>query len=127
MAQNSFFSHTRGSSTPCTRTEERGFPRWQGCGENIAAGYPTAEDTMTQWKESNGHCLNMMDTSFNRFGAGLADVSGSAWTYYWTQAFGIDTVVDTGCIPQSASTSTALTLPSSSTSTVPVSECIDDP
>jgi len=91
MAREGFFSHNRDSSTPCTRTEDAGFPHMQGCGENIAAGRRTPEQVLQQWKESNGHCKNMLNARYNRFGPGLAENAQSTYTYYWTQAFGSDT------------------------------------
>jgi len=98
MAQKNFFDHTKGASTPCTRTKEKGYPAMQGCGENIAAGRSTPEEVLQQWKESNGHCKNMMRQSFNHFGAGMAYNAGSKYKHYWTQSFGSDSAADEACL-----------------------------
>jgi uncharacterized protein YkwD len=57
-------------------------------GENIAAGFSTAQDVFNAWKNSPGHNANMLDPSFKAIGIGLATVSGSSYTYYWTTDFG---------------------------------------
>jgi len=94
----SFFAHKRGSSTPCTRTAEQGL---EACGENIAAGNSEPDAALEQWKKSDGHCVNMMDPNYNRFGIGHAEVQGSDYTHYWTQALGWDGgVPDTSCLGQ---------------------------
>merc|ERR1712241_1518625 len=88
----------RGDSDPCKRTEAEGYPRYQGCGENIAAGKESAEDTFEQWKTSNGHCKNMMNPLYTHFAVGHAYNVGSQYRHYWTQAFGSAAFVDQSCL-----------------------------
>merc|ERR1719414_2714434 len=52
MASEDFFSHSAQGSNPCTRTEAEGFPKFAGCGENIAAGNSAAQATVDQLKAS---------------------------------------------------------------------------
>jgi uncharacterized protein YkwD len=55
---------------------------WKTYGENIANGYGTEQAVMTAWLASEGHCKNIMSSSFKEIGAGR---EGN----YWTQVFGI--------------------------------------
>jgi len=57
-------------------------------GENIAAGYPTAQDTVDGWVDSDGHCSNLMNADFRYIGVGYASVRGSTYGSYWVQDFG---------------------------------------
>lgn len=55
-------------------------------GENVAAGYPTAQSVMTGWMNSPGHRANILKREFNRLGVGVA-YSTSGRSYY-CQVFG---------------------------------------
>ncbi|MFZ2240668.1 MAG: CAP domain-containing protein [Gordonia amarae] len=55
-------------------------------GENVAAGYPTAQSVMTGWMNSPGHRANILKREFNRLGVGVA-YSASGRPYY-CQVFG---------------------------------------
>ena len=55
-------------------------------GENVAAGYPTAQSVMTGWMNSPGHRANILKREFNRLGVGVA-YSTSGRPYY-CQVFG---------------------------------------
>lgn len=60
-------------------------------GENIAAGYGTADATvLTQWRNSKGHYENMIAKGFTKIGIGVVYVPGSTYRYYWVQIFGSD-------------------------------------
>ena len=63
---------------------------WSGLGENIAAGTftNTAEIAVQQWLDSDGHCANMMKTSFTEVGMAMVYNESSTYTHYWTQNFG---------------------------------------
>lgn len=54
-------------------------------GENIAAGYSTADGTTDQWMNSPGHRANMLDGSYTCVGIGCAHVGAVT---YWVQCFG---------------------------------------
>jgi len=87
MGSQNFFSHVQGDSNPCKRTAEQGLG---ACGENIAAGNDSPSGTLEQWKQSDGHCVNMMNPEYNRFGVGYVLTSGSQYKHYWTQSIGTD-------------------------------------
>ncbi|PRY68890.1 putative cell wall binding repeat protein [Glaciihabitans tibetensis] len=55
---------------------------WTIQGENVAAGYPTAERVMSGWMGSTGHRENILRKSFTRIGVGY-----SADGNYWVQIF----------------------------------------
>ncbi len=57
-------------------------------GENIAAGYPSAQAVVDAWVESDGHCANLMSEAFADIGIGYAMVPGSTYVSYWVQDYG---------------------------------------
>lgn len=87
MGAEGFFSHEQGNSNPCTRSQRFGL---FACAENIAAGNSGPADVLQQWKDSDGHCTNMMNPDFNRFGVGYVMTPGSPFKHYWTQSLGED-------------------------------------
>ena len=88
MAQQNYFSH-RGhdQSEVGDRASRQGY-RWQRIGENIAAGQGSAEQAVSGWLASPGHCKNIMNPDFTEMGAAYAIHPQSAATIYWTQVFG---------------------------------------
>jgi len=99
MADNNYFSHTsQDGRSPWDRAEAAGI---SANGENIAAGSNSAAGALEQWKNSNGHCLNMMNPSFRMFAVGYAQ--GGQYGHYWTQMFKSDLVAeDDSCYAASA-------------------------
>jgi uncharacterized protein YkwD len=85
MAGTSFFGHegSDGSNTG-DRLMNEGYDSmlW---GENIAVGYDNAAKVMDAWLKSPGHCVNIMDPSYEDVGAGVAKgkFQGNTATY-WT-------------------------------------------
>jgi len=75
-------------NNPWERIETAGYAGFSTAGENIAAGYGTAEQVMAGWMGSPGHCANIMHPAFRDIGVGYAEVPGSPFTIYWTQKFG---------------------------------------
>ena len=59
---------------------------WQTAGENLAGGNATAEATMQQWLDSDGHCANLMNPAFTELGVGY--FPGGPYTTLWVQNFG---------------------------------------
>ena len=85
MVERNFFAHTNPSGVdPGTRIEQAGY-NWNTYGENIAAGYQTAQQVFDGWHDSPGHCSNMMSDWFTEIGIGYYDTQGYP---YWTQNFG---------------------------------------
>jgi uncharacterized protein YkwD len=82
MNENDYFSHTSlDGSSFADRINGTAYEGSPG-GENIAYGYSNEEKVFEAWKNSEGHCKNMMNGSFTDIAVGR---SGS----YWTMNFGI--------------------------------------
>ena len=78
MYENKFLGH-KGSdgSNAGTRLKRRdySYKRW---GENVAKGYKTENSVINAWKNSAGHCRNMMSPNFTEMGIAKVGI-------YWTQ------------------------------------------
>ena len=84
MQDNDFFNHTGSDgSNPGTRITRTGY-RWRTYGENIAVGYSSAAAVFQGWKDSPGHCKNMMNEDFTEMGAARV---GTFWTQDFATAF----------------------------------------
>lgn len=78
------FSHTRPDGSSCfTVMRNRG----RACGENIAAGHPSARETVNQWMNSQGHRENILNPDFHELGVGYAYEDYSTYRHYWVQLF----------------------------------------
>lgn len=71
--------HYSPGSSPWDRMAVEGYA-YGAAGENVAAGYRSAEAVMQGWLGSTGHCNNIMNPNFTELGLGLED-------NYWTQKF----------------------------------------
>jgi cysteine-rich repeat protein len=88
MGENGFFSHTNlQGQGPSQRLMLAGYT-WSTWGENIAAGYGTAQQVVDGWIDSQGHCVNLMNPAFTELGVGYFNGAGSEYGHYWTQNFG---------------------------------------
>lgn len=88
MASNNFFSHTGSDgSSPFDRMRREGY-QFRTAGENISAGYGTAEAAVSGWLNSAGHCANIMNPNFQDMGAAKAENTASTYRIYWTAGFG---------------------------------------
>lgn len=87
------YDHTRPNGTECFTAYPSGY---MAEGENIAAGYMSAEEVFNGWKEENesyagqGHRRNMLSSNFKAVGIGHVVYQGC---HYWVQEFG-DKVMD---------------------------------
>ena len=79
------FSHTRPDGISCF-TILRGIS-YNTCGENIAAGHSTAEETVEQWMNSEGHRANILNPAFKKLGVGYCFDEDSQYKHYWVQLF----------------------------------------
>ena len=85
MAINDFFSHTGSNgSSGGQRMSNQGYD-WNTWGENIAAGYTSAQSVMNAWMNSSGHRANILRNSFCDLGVGV--ISNTNGRLYWTQNF----------------------------------------
>merc|ERR1719410_3250917 len=100
MAAQNYFSHTsKNGRSPWDRANAQGV---SAGAENIAAGRGAADDVMTQWKNSDGHCRGMMNPDMRIFGVGRAYEPQSNYRYYWTQMLGRASqlpTLDQSCLP----------------------------
>jgi uncharacterized protein YkwD len=89
MARYNFFDHVnpRDGTHSWDRVERAGY-KYSTTGENIAAGYPSAEAAVAGWIKSPGHCANLMNPEFTEMGAAMAVNRRSKMGLYWTQEFG---------------------------------------
>jgi len=80
MNRKGFFAHKGSDGTSVSeRVTESGY-QWRAVGENIAKGYPNLNSVMVGWKNSPGHCRNMMNKDFTEMGmARVGDI--------WVQVF----------------------------------------
>jgi uncharacterized protein YkwD len=64
MEKNSHFSHVgTDNSTFSQRITDAGYV-WTTCGENIALWQKTNAEVIESWKNSEWHCLNIMNQAF---------------------------------------------------------------
>ena len=68
------------------RAEGAGYTGWRALGENIAAGYGSADAVFAGWMESPGHRANLLSAAYTELGLGLA--SSARGEPYWVQDFG---------------------------------------
>jgi uncharacterized protein YkwD len=92
MALNDFFSHQGSNgSTADQRILAAGY-NYATLGENIAAGFSTAEGVVQTWMESPPHRSNILHPALEEIGVGFYflenDAGTSNFRYYWTQDFG---------------------------------------
>jgi uncharacterized protein YkwD len=57
-------------------------------GENIAAGYSSAQEAFDQWVNSSPHRENLLNDRFTSIGIGRAHDPESTYGWYWTTTFG---------------------------------------
>lgn len=89
MANQNYFSHTSlDGRTFVDRMRQTGYKYNTWLGENIAAGYDTAQSVFDAWKNSPGHNANMLNPDFVVIGIGIAYNSSSTYCWYWTTDFG---------------------------------------
>lgn len=75
------FSHTRPDGTRCFTAIT---VPYRTAGENIAYGYPSAEDVMEGWMNSDGHRANILASKYAEIGIGVVEDQG---ILYWVQLF----------------------------------------
>jgi uncharacterized protein YkwD len=85
MARHDYFEHVDlQGNTPADRVRASGY-REKLVGENIAYGPSSAEEVVSGWLHSTGHCENIMDPRFVEMGLAAAPGSGSRRGLYWDQ------------------------------------------
>ena len=95
MGKYHFFAHDTvkssyypAGSQPWDRMAAEGYDYNTFKGENIAAGYETAEESFQAWRESPSHNHAMLDGNYETIGIGRVNVPGANHDWYWTTDFG---------------------------------------
>ncbi|SEJ02453.1 Uncharacterized conserved protein YkwD, contains CAP (CSP/antigen 5/PR1) domain [Deinococcus reticulitermitis] len=88
LGRRAYFDHISPEGVGFSERITRAGYVWRTAGENIAAGYATAQTVVENWVRSPGHCANLMNPAFTELGVGAAQVAGSPYRTYWTQNFG---------------------------------------
>ncbi|MEV6282578.1 CAP domain-containing protein [Kribbella sp. NPDC051770] len=90
MVRRHYMDHTNPDGQgPGDRISAAGF-HGNSWGENIAAGYDTAQRVFAAWMNSDGHRANILNCKFNRIGIGYDDgqVKQQWGPGSWVQDFG---------------------------------------
>jgi uncharacterized protein YkwD len=88
MAEGNFMGHTgTDGSSPAQRMQAADY-RWYTWGENVAAGYTTAQAAVDAWMSSSGHRANILNPNFKEVGIAVVYRAGTRFGFYWTQDFG---------------------------------------
>lgn len=82
MATHDRLSHTSSDGSNLPKRMQRVGYTYSQVGENICEGANTVTEAVKLWRESDGHCKNMLNAKFVEFGAAEADG-------YWVQVFAI--------------------------------------
>ncbi len=84
MARNDYFEHTGlDGSVPKERLARLGYSS-RLTGENIAYAPESAEEVVSGWLASPGHCANIMEPRFREMGIAVA-VGRKRGAIYWVQ------------------------------------------
>ncbi|KAB7707203.1 hypothetical protein F9802_09355 [Bacillus aerolatus] len=85
MMKNNYFDHNSPTyGSPFKMMDQFGVA-YTFAGENIAAGYSTAEAVMKGWMNSPGHRANILNPNYTEIGIGIA--KGGEYGTYYTQMF----------------------------------------
>lgn len=79
-----YYSHTRPDGTNCFTALEEWEVAYTTAGENIAAGYDSAESVMEGWMNSDGHRANILGSEYTKVGIGMFIHEDFV---YWVQVF----------------------------------------
>ena len=88
LGTNNYFAHDDLTRTWSQRIRDCGYGFNTYLGENIAAGYTTAQQVFDGWKSSPGHNANMLGANYTTIGIGRVYTAGSTYGWYWTTDFG---------------------------------------
>ena len=95
MGEHNFFAHDTVASSyyrvgfaPWDRMAKDGYDHNTYTGENIAAGFETADEAFEAWRNSPSHNHAMLDPNYRVIGVGRVNTTGSKYGWYWTTDFG---------------------------------------
>jgi uncharacterized protein YkwD len=104
---------------PGARLKAFGYPSGYA-GENIAAGFGSAQSVFDAWKASSGHNANMLGSSYKSIGIGWACNWQAHYRCYWVTDFGAFTGPGSPPGPTSTAAPTATPQPTTSGEPTPV-------
>lgn len=89
MGERDYVNHLSPEGTePWDRMADEGYDYNTRKAENIAAGYPSAQDVFDAWQDSADHNRTMLDSELDVIGIGRVEASESSYGVYWTTNFG---------------------------------------
>ncbi|MFG6105612.1 CAP domain-containing protein [Leptothoe sp. EHU-05/26/07-4] len=89
VAHNNRPTHTGSDGSSMSERVQRENYSYRYLGENVAAGYSSAEDTFEQWMNSRGHRENILNPNFSEAGVGYyINAPGTTYGHYWVLVFG---------------------------------------
>jgi uncharacterized protein YkwD len=90
MAVYNYFSHTsRDGRAPVQRMSDAGYPgRQTYTGENMAAGYASANEVLSGWMNSPAHYAVLTNPNYRAIGVGRALSASSSYSNYWVMDVG---------------------------------------
>lgn len=84
MAKNDYFDHYSPKyGTPFELMRQYGITKYKAAGENIALGYATPEDVVSDWMKSKDHRVNILSKDYTNIGVGY-EPEGGHWTQHFT-------------------------------------------
>ncbi|WP_217895551.1 CAP domain-containing protein [Oceanospirillum sanctuarii] len=84
MAKENFFSHTGSDGLAFSdRIKAAGYS-YSSAAENIAAGQSTTQAVVNAWLGSDGHCKNIMGSSYTEIGSACVSSESADYKTYWT-------------------------------------------
>jgi len=90
MAANNFFDHTGSDGSNAGQRAAAAGYNWTAWGENIAAGYTSAQSVFDGWLGGPGHRDNMRNGIFTDIGIGLvAGTAATDFATYWTMVLAV--------------------------------------
>jgi len=88
MANSSLFSHTRPNGLVCFSVYEVYSYKYTAAGENLAWNSNFLGSPVEGWRTSEGHYKNMISTSYNQIGIGVAPgIYNGNQGFYYVQVF----------------------------------------
>lgn len=88
MTTHNFFDHTGSDGSSVTTRADAQMYEWRAIAENIAAGQLTAQEVVEGWLASDGHCRNLMNSSYTEIAVACLADENADYNRYWTNVLG---------------------------------------
>jgi uncharacterized protein YkwD len=94
MAEDDFFDHESPDGSTLAHRIEAVDYAYRVVGENLAAGYSSAQAVVDNWMQSDEHRQNLLNCEFEDIGVGYVfleeDLGQEVWNHYWIQVLGVE-------------------------------------